>query len=356
MIEKRANGTYRVRIYHRSRYVASRTFRRLTDARTWERAQTDALDAGSWVTPRASGLTVVELLDQWHTARRPTKESSSARIKGLIVNHLVPAFGRRPVSNVAPSEVAAWANRLAADRSASTARQAVGVLRQAYKMAVSDGIVARNPAQGIRLPRTARNEPRPLTHAELWSLAEVMPAERDRLMVLVMGYGGLRWGEVAGLTIRSVRPAALRLTESIAEVGGGLVRGPLKDWEARTIPLPRTVHTDVVRWSKDRDHEILFPSTRNTPLRNSNWRRNWFDPAVSALGLDITPHNLRDTAASLAIATGATVVAVARLLGHEDASTTLRHYAGMFPDDLDSIARRMDKDARKQAERYRRGR
>src|SRR5271155_4749078 len=63
-------------------------------------------------------------------------------------------------------------------------------------------------------------------------------------------------------------------------------------------------------------------------------------------GLRITPHNLRDTAASLAIQEGASVVAVARLLGHESAATTLNHYAGLFPTDLDDIASRLDAAAR----------
>jgi hypothetical protein len=58
--------------------------------------------------------------------------------------------------------------------------------------------------------------------------------------------------------------------------------------------------------------------------------------------LRITPHNLRDTAASLAIQEGASVVAVARLLGHESAATTLNHYAVLFPTDLDDIASRLD--------------
>jgi hypothetical protein len=62
--------------------------------------------------------------------------------------------------------------------------------------------------------------------------------------------------------------------------------------------------------------------------------------------LRITPHNLRDTAASLAIQEGASVVAVARLLGHESAATTLNHYAGLFPTDLDDIASRLDAAAR----------
>jgi integrase len=77
--------------------------------------------------------------------------------------------------------------------------------------------------------------------------------------------------------------------------------------------------------------ELVFPSANSTPLRNRNFRRDSFDPAAAALGLKLTPHNLRDTAASLAIQAGASVVAVARLLGHESAATTLNHYAGLFP-------------------------
>jgi integrase len=88
------------------------------------------------------------------------------------------------------------------------------------------------------------------------------------------------------------------------------------DW---TLPLPR---------------KLVFPSANSTPLRNRNFRRDSFDPAAAALGLKLTPHNLRDTAASLAIQAGASVVAVARLLGHESAATTLNLYAGLFPTDL----------------------
>ncbi|CAN3130671.1 hypothetical protein ACNUDN_04477 [Mycobacterium sp. smrl_JER01] len=68
---------------------------------------------------------------------------------------------------------------------------------------------------------------------------------------------------------------------------------------------------------------------------------------MSSAQLDITPHNLRDTAASLAIQAGASVVAVARLLGHESAATTLNHYAGLFPSDLDDVAQRLDAAARR---------
>lgn len=51
----------------------------------------------------------------------------------------------------------------------------------------------------------------------------------------------------------------------------------------------------------------------------------------------LTLHDLRHTAASLAIAGGASVKAVQRLLGHESPMLTLSTYAGLFEDDLDAV-------------------
>ena len=56
----------------------------------------------------------------------------------------------------------------------------------------------------------------------------------------------------------------------------------------------------------------------------------------------ITPHDLRHTAASLAVSAGANVKAVQRMLGHAKASMTLDVYADLFDEDLDGVADRLD--------------
>jgi integrase len=56
----------------------------------------------------------------------------------------------------------------------------------------------------------------------------------------------------------------------------------------------------------------------------------------------LTPHELRHTAASLAVSSGANVKAVQRMLGHKSAAMTLDVYSGLFDDDLDALADRMD--------------
>jgi integrase len=81
------------------------------------------------------------------------------------------------------------------------------------------------------------------------------------------------------------------------------------------------------------------PGTRDI---GTDFRHRFFDPAVQRAGLaPLTPHDLRDTAASLAVAAGASVKAVQRMLGHASAAMTLDVYAGLFDEELIEVADRM---------------
>ncbi|MGD9990478.1 tyrosine-type recombinase/integrase [Pseudonocardia sp.] len=81
-------------------------------------------------------------------------------------------------------------------------------------------------------------------------------------------------------------------------------------------------------------------------LRVRNFRRGVFDAAVSRVGpTGLHPHELRHTAASLAIASGADVKVVQMMLGHKTATMTLDLYGHLFPDRLDDLADPMDSTA-----------
>jgi integrase len=59
----------------------------------------------------------------------------------------------------------------------------------------------------------------------------------------------------------------------------------------------------------------------------------------------VTIHDLRHTAASLAVSAGANVKAVQRMLGHASAAMTLDVYADLFDDDLDAVAEALNRNA-----------
>ena len=89
--------------------------------------------------------------------------------------------------------------------------------------------------------------------------------------------------------------------------------------------------------------EFVFTAEKGGVLHLRNFRRSSFDPAVRATGLEgLTPHALRHTAASLAIASGANVKVVQTMLGHQSATMTLDLYGHLLADQLDEVADAMD--------------
>ena len=120
--------------------------------------------------------------------------------------------------------------------------------------------------------------------------------------------------------------------------------GSPKSHSRRSVRLPRFLVDELARtvMTRPRD-EPAFPSPPGAVLRNRNARAAWFDAAAREIGVPgLTPHELRHTAASLAVSAGADVKAVQRMLGHASAAMTLDRYADPFDDDLDEAADRRD--------------
>jgi integrase len=78
-------------------------------------------------------------------------------------------------------------------------------------------------------------------------------------------------------------------------------------------------------------------------MRSGTFRRAALIEAAKAIGIPgFHPHELRHTAASLAIASGADVKVVQQMLGHKSATMTLDQYGHLFGDRLDIVADAMD--------------
>ena len=159
-------------------------------------------------------------------------------------------------------------------------------------------------------------------------------------------YTGVRFGELAGLRVRDVDLLRRRLTvaRSASEVAGRMMLDTPKGHRTRTVPLPRFLTDMLDADLAGRGPEApAFPAPGGGLLRLGNFRRRSFNPAVRTLGLGgLTPHDLRHSAASLAVSAGANVKIVQRMLGHASAAMTLDVYADLFDGDLDAVADRLD--------------
>lgn len=136
----------------------------------------------------------------------------------------------------------------------------------------------------------------------------------------------------------------LEVVEALTEVHGRTVFGTTKTHQRRSVPVPRFLADELAgRLAGKQPADLVFTAPGGGVLRNTNFRPRFFDPAANRAGLaGLTPHELRHTAASLAVAAGANVKVVQQMLGHASAAMTLDVYAGLFGDDLDALADRLD--------------
>jgi integrase len=350
-VEKRTrNGQTAWRAHYRAPDGRQRnkSFPRKIDAERFLTTIESSKLTGSYLDPGLARLTVGEWSDRWLAAQAHLKPSTRERYAGLLREHVAPRWGRVRLSDVSHADVQAWVSELAEERSASTARKAHRVLSLALALAVRDRRLVRNPADGVRLPREVRRIRRYLTHAEVSSLANAAGAHR--LPVFFLAYTGVRFGELAALRVAGLDLLRRRATiaESVTAVNGVLTWGTPKGHEHRDVPIPRFLVEDLAAYVAGKaPDELVFDAPHGGVLRASNFRRDVFEPAARAAGLDgLVPHELRHTAASLAIASGADVKVVQQMLGHKSATMTLDLYGHLFPDRLDEVADALDAAAR----------
>jgi integrase len=344
-VVRRPNGKWRARYRDLAGREHAKHFDRKADADRWLASAQTAIARGDWIDPAESRVTVAEWSQVWVATKSHLKPRTREKYESLLRIWVLPRWGHVPLIAITHADVVAWAAQVREQVSAAQTRHALEIVSQMLKLAVRDGRLARNVTEGVSKPRIPRPEQRFLTYNEVARLAEECKPPYD-LLVIILAFTGLRFGEVAGLRVGDVDLARSRLAInwSLVEVGGALHRDTPKSHRRRTVPVPAFLRAPLAEFIAGRDRDQpLFTSAKGKLLRNSNFRHYAFNPAVIRAGLaPLTPHDLRDTAASLAVASGANVKAVQRMLGHASAAVTLDIYAGLFDADLDDVSDRMN--------------
>ncbi len=110
----------------------------------------------------------------------------------------------------------------------------------------------------------------------------------------------------------------------------------------------RRLQEHIASYGEPGPEGLLFPAPEGGFLRPENFRTRVWLPAVQAAGVaPLRVHDLRHTCASLAIAAGADVKVLQRMLGHASAALTLDRYGHLMPGQARSVADRLDEMARR---------
>ncbi|MGX6513038.1 tyrosine-type recombinase/integrase [Rhodococcus sp. SJ-2] len=304
---------------------------------------------GSYVAPSAGRILLGGVAEKWMASKVNLSASTAARYRSALDVHVLPRFEKTPIVDVTRERLRSWVADMASTRSASTTRTNVLVMSQILDQAVEDSRLVSNPCDGLDLPKLEHKDRRYLNFEQVDLLAKA--AGDNGVLVYTLAYTGVRFGEAAALTTSDVNfdRARLRIHRSATVVNSKIVVSSTKANKGRDVPVPRFLIGMLTEHIEDKSPaDLLFPDSRGGYMRAGNVRRRWWDAAVKESGVleGLTLHELRHTAASLAITAGANIKTLQRMLGHASAALTLDRYGHLFDDDLGMVADQLDRLAR----------
>ncbi|MHB1534023.1 MAG: tyrosine-type recombinase/integrase [Acidimicrobiales bacterium] len=302
------------------------SFRTRKEAVAFQVQERAAQMQGSWVDPRAGRLTLGAYAERWLAQRVGLRPRTQELYDYLLRHHVLPTFAGTELKAITVARVRAWHAELNCKPSIgpSTVTKAYRLLRTILATAVEDEILTRNPCllKGAGVERPAE---RPVASvAEVAALADAVEG-RYKAMVLLATWGGLRFGELVGLTRGDLDLAkrTVRVVRQVQElIDGRQVVGPPKsDAGRRSVALPPHVVPELKRhlaeWVDAEPSSLVFASPEGGVLRRSNFNRRVWQPACAAVGLrDFRFHDLRHTGNTLAASTGASTKELMSRMGH----------------------------------------
>ncbi len=304
---------------------------------------------GGYIDPTAGRVFIRDILSDWENTLVHLSPSTRAAVQSDLRASIEPYWGERILADVRRADVQQWVTSM--DKAPRTVQTIHGRLHSFLTWCVDEGRIATNPAARVNLPQGRRREHRFLAPAQIYALADAID-ERYRDLVLLLASTGLRIGEAAELRVKDLNLERGRLTvnRAVVFVRGNAMIGPPKSGKARSVPVtPSIAQALAARAEALGPDDLLFTTPRGRQLRASNFKRRYFNDAVTwanqegaDIPADLWVHDLRHTAASLAVASGASVKSIQRMLGHATAAITLDVYAGLFDQELDDVADRME--------------
>lgn len=340
------------------RQIKSKGHRTKRDAKLFAATVETKVASGQWIDPQSGRVLVGTLWPEYLAGSTAIKETTRATREVTWAKWVKPRWADVEVGKIRVSQIRTWTGQMVqGGAGAATVANALGVLRGVLALAVEDRLIDANPAAAIKPPRRAPKVKKYLTHRQVDLVTEACVDPQDALVIGVLAYCGLRFGELAALRVQDVDWLRRRInvSRSVTDVRGkGLVWSSPKTYEIRSVSIPAHLVQPLSRQAAGRDREALLFGVDGTPIRVNNWRSRRFYPAVKAARkVDdtipaVTVHDLRATCISLALSAGAGLKQVQMLAGHSNGATTANVYGSLMSDDVDVVARALDRQRAEQ--------
>jgi integrase len=273
------------------------------------------------------------------------RESTQNLYMRLLRVNLIDFWGRR-LDEISPADVSEWWASSIADGKKTSASKAYKLLSASMKRAVGDKHLLINPcnvrgAQGA----TSGKEVKVPSLEQVKRIAQHINP-RYKQMVLLMAFGGFRFGEVTELRRKDLEPVSIngrkgysfrveRAVTLVSRDGGErthLVDKPKSAAGIRDVVVTSSMShqiDDLLEAIGPNQEALLFPAAQgeNRHLRHDVFMNSW-RPALRRAGMDdaaFSPHGLRHFAGSHMHLAGATIAELKEWLGDSSTAAVMRY-------------------------------
>lgn len=288
------------------------------------------------------------------------KPSSISDYKGILNNHVLPEFGKKPVNEITRMMVRNFLmKKTNKGFAASTVTHIKNAISGVLNLAVDDEVLSTNPAHNlgkIFKKQQSKLSIEPYTQEELKKLLDCFELNfpQHHTMFLTLARTGIRLGECLGLQWKDID-----FENRFINVQRGFSKGKIetpKSGQSRKVDMSlqltdglkkilRQRKIDTLERGWGRVPEWVFVRNNGEPYHESYLRRLFYKVIEKAGLRKIRIHDLRHTYATLRISNGDNIADVSKQLGHHSVKFTMDIYYHWVPGGSKNEVDRLDDNA-----------
>lgn len=349
-MKKRADGRYKKAIYLGNDADGKRLYKYVY-AKSKEELEAKAADiiyhVKNGIYADDKGLTVGSWASKWIDIYKTTVSSNTLNgYNNIIKNHIADIKDIK-LQDLKKTDVQIAINKLSGHYDLQ--RRLKLTMNQMLEAAIDEGLVYKNVARNVVLPRQEKKEKRTLTEIEKTSIDNADFTLREKAFVYLLLHTGMRRGEALALTINDIdfTNDIIKINKSLAFGNNqSVVKSPKTKGSYREIDMLSKLKPVLLEYINTINTLYLFTNENGTTMSRMGYKRMW-DSIYAKLNIaaggksvlkereythevdllnGLTPHIFRHNFATVLYYAGVDVKDAQRILGHSDIKTTLNIY------------------------------
>ncbi|MDL2325120.1 site-specific integrase [Ruminococcaceae bacterium OttesenSCG-928-A16] len=386
-ISKRGDGRYNIKWYDIYGERQTSTAKNLTEAK--EKLKQHLSDVERGIDTNEGKMLLSDWMDTWleDYARLVVGPSSYANYYSNVNKHIKPFFGNIALRDITTYQIQKFYGHLATAKRVDGRRgylsaNSIKKIHMQFKMllnqALANGLIQRNPALNVKLPKIRPKEMRVLSMEEQHKIESLAlnSENRNAFGVYLCVSTGLRLGELLGLqwkdvdwekkelNIRRTLGRRVAFTEDGKPKGTAIVIGDTKTFSSRRrVPVTADMIEKLKRFKAKQDsvrtiageayknEDFVLASDLGKHFEPRHYEELFYGLVEQAEIEKANFHCLRHTFATRCIEAGMDIYVVSKLLGHTNPTTTLNRYGHLLPDHRAASIEKLEKYMSRQQER-----